>query len=333
MSTIKSEYYRFNGTSWDIHYFKTSMDMVDGLTSALSGKLSTTGKAADADKLDGLDSVGYLKNNDALMPRNAFGGRKLFTSHLDNAFFLLNERYTITAGFYNKSDDSLYSAATITQLFNSDYESGVVVPLGKYLKLHISFAGSGYVYNGAECWPYYPYGKLYLSYYYANYPESARFRVYSNYAAHGLGWSDYVNFGDFVNNGSTNRIQVANQSKYAISEMEIIVESPDTGNPTRLTQIDFSLDRPTSQEMPVVSKFINQKIYKDLDFVGAGKPKVAGQQVYHPGNKPSWTDIASKPSWIGASKPSYIWSEIGSKPTNIIRQVSFSGGTLVVEVV
>jgi hypothetical protein len=30
MATIKSEYYRFNGVSWDIHYFKTTMDMVDG---------------------------------------------------------------------------------------------------------------------------------------------------------------------------------------------------------------------------------------------------------------------------------------------------------------
>ena len=33
--------------------------------------------------------------------------------------------------------------------------------------------------------------------------------------------------------------------------------------------------------------------------------------------KPSytWTEIGSKPTWIGSSKPSYTWSEIGSKPT------------------
>lgn len=42
MATIKSEYYRFNGVSWDLHYFKTSMDMVEGLTSALSGYVPTT---------------------------------------------------------------------------------------------------------------------------------------------------------------------------------------------------------------------------------------------------------------------------------------------------
>lgn len=38
MATIKSEYYRFNGVSWDIHYFKTTMDMVEGLQTALDGK-------------------------------------------------------------------------------------------------------------------------------------------------------------------------------------------------------------------------------------------------------------------------------------------------------
>lgn len=41
MATIKSEYYRFNGVSWDLHYFKTSIDMVDGLTSALAGKAAS----------------------------------------------------------------------------------------------------------------------------------------------------------------------------------------------------------------------------------------------------------------------------------------------------
>lgn len=29
----------------------------------------------------------------------------------------------------------------------------------------------------------------------------------------------------------------------------------------------------------------------------------------------SWSQIDSKPSWIGSSKPTYTWSEIGSKPT------------------
>lgn len=38
---IKSEYYRFNGTSWELFYFKTSIDMVDGLVAALASKAPT----------------------------------------------------------------------------------------------------------------------------------------------------------------------------------------------------------------------------------------------------------------------------------------------------
>lgn len=49
MATIKSEYYRFNGVSWDIHYFKTTMDMVEGLTSALAGKLDKSGGTLTGD--------------------------------------------------------------------------------------------------------------------------------------------------------------------------------------------------------------------------------------------------------------------------------------------
>lgn len=33
MATIKSEYYRFNGASWDLHYFKTSADLIVETTS------------------------------------------------------------------------------------------------------------------------------------------------------------------------------------------------------------------------------------------------------------------------------------------------------------
>jgi hypothetical protein len=43
MATIKSEYYFFNGSEWDLHYFRTSTDMVVGLDSALSNYVGLTG--------------------------------------------------------------------------------------------------------------------------------------------------------------------------------------------------------------------------------------------------------------------------------------------------
>jgi hypothetical protein len=47
---------------------------------------------------------------------------------------------------------------------------------------------------------------------------------------------------------------------------------------------------------------------------------------------PGYLKDAEVPAWAKeASKPSYVWSEIGSKPTSLLRQVSFSNGILVVE--
>ncbi len=59
MATIKSEYYRFNGITWDVHYFKTTMDMVDGLTSALDGKI---------DKRSGILKSGGIVDTTGLFP-------------------------------------------------------------------------------------------------------------------------------------------------------------------------------------------------------------------------------------------------------------------------
>src|SRR5690606_7014996 len=37
--------------------------------------------------------------------------------------------------------------------------------------------------------------------------------------------------------------------------------------------------------------------------------------VYSPSNKPSWSDVQSKPSWIGSSKPTYDLDEISDGTT------------------
>ncbi|WP_455639776.1 tail fiber domain-containing protein [Parabacteroides sp.] len=41
------------------------------------------------------------------------------------------------------------------------------------------------------------------------------------------------------------------------------------------------------------------------------------------GHTHAWSEITSKPSWIGSSKPSYSWSEITSKPT-VLSSISYS---------
>lgn len=71
MATIKSEYYRFNGVSWDVHYFKTTMDMVDGLNAALAGK------AADA-----ITSSVAVESSDYLVITDSSNGNKISRSNI-----------------------------------------------------------------------------------------------------------------------------------------------------------------------------------------------------------------------------------------------------------
>ena len=78
MATIKSEYYRFNGTTWDLHYFKTSADLLVETTTykvmtadertAIANYLSAFNAANKLVKLDGsskipvahIPALGYL---------------------------------------------------------------------------------------------------------------------------------------------------------------------------------------------------------------------------------------------------------------------------------
>ena len=43
------------------------------------------------------------------------------------------------------------------------------------------------------------------------------------------------------------------------------------------------------------------------------------------GHTHGWSSITEKPSWIGSSKPSYSWSEIGGKPSGLVTSVYISG--------
>lgn len=404
---------RYNGSAWDIHYPKTIISQVVNLSTTLAnmqddidGKLASNGKAADSDKLDGLDSTQFIKENDTIMNTNPFGGRRLFINNFNNAMYLADKRFTVTAT----------GGSGLNNAFNGNYENGYYVAPGTSQTITIDFGGS---------WPGYGYGYILLSFYYKAVPASVTGRVYCNYEPHGLGWHN-ITFSPLtgtIGNGGNNLVLSARQGKHAISKIEITINARDeptsSYNYTRLTSIDWKLDRPGSNSMPALDKYTNQDMYYDLNFPDSGKPRVAGQEVYHPGNKPtpaaigaaaashnhsatnitsgrlilsrlptglagtvlkgndlndpvwgsiSWSEIQSKPSVIiegdsrltnarpasdvyswakASSKPSYTAAEVGAAaashnhtksqitdfPSNIIRQVSFSSGTLVVEVV
>ena len=54
MADYPVELKRYNSSVWDILYPATTIAQVIGLSTALTGKLSTTATAADSHKVDGL---------------------------------------------------------------------------------------------------------------------------------------------------------------------------------------------------------------------------------------------------------------------------------------
>ena len=151
----------------------------------------------DSEKSIWNNSVSY---NDVIMNTNHFGGKKLYINSINNALFSAHKRWNVEAKIYN-SDDSISSTVVPDALFNGDYEGGISIPAGKYLKVQIDF--NGY-------FPNYPYGDVYLSHYHTSYSDSAKLRVYCNYEPHGIGWHE-SSFTDFLRSGTSSLITVARQ--------------------------------------------------------------------------------------------------------------------------
>jgi hypothetical protein len=183
----------------------------------------------------------YFQNSDVVMNENPFGGRSLYNSMINNPWFLAADRYTVTQT----------GGTSIANAFNGDYESSYTVAANGTATFNIDFGQH----------PGYPYGWIYLSFYYTHQPSSISGRVYNNYAPHTVGWSA-LTFTDVVNT-SQQRIVKARQSKYGLTDLEITLTAP-AGTTVRLTSCEIHLDRPGTQEMPVFNKFRPETIYKAL---------------------------------------------------------------------
>lgn len=199
-----------------------------------------------------------MSYGDVLMNTNPFGGKQLFINSVNNAIFRAESRWILTGTLYNGDGtvSDTYNEASLAGLFDGNYEGGLIIPAGKYVIININFN------NGT--FPGYPYGNLYLSHYHVNESASAKLRTYSTYEPHVIGWHEYdfAGFGT-VTDGAT--ILKARNSVYAITQMEFEIYAPATENAT-VTQIDWQLDRPGSNEMPLVDKYRANSLYSQLAF-------------------------------------------------------------------
>ncbi|AZA74795.1 hypothetical protein [Chryseobacterium indoltheticum] len=158
--------------------------------------------------------------------------------------------------------------------FNGSYENGVTAGSEHYMKVRITpKATSRTAFNQLIA---YPYGSIYLSYYYNLTPDKSELRVYNrNFQSHGVGWKK-LNFADYIgNNGLTANVQSAtDEGNYGRSIMEVIIYGHNNHN-TQLSQIDWKLTRQDlSSTGSTVTKFGVNKLYYDLKFGDADTDKV-----------------------------------------------------------
>ena len=220
---------------------------------------------------------------------NPFGGKTLYINTIDNALSFANKRYWVTATIHKKVVNGVtypkaINAGDITKiqwedspvvsdvsnsagvLFNNCYEDGIDVPSDSYLKVHIDFNADGTAdYSG------YPYGTLYLSYYYVGTPEKALYRTYNTYEAHTVGYKQ-AQFNDYIGtNTSSKYIQsLTDSGNYGrrFHEFVIFGRSSSSSYATCLTQIEWKLERPSfSTTTPLLTNYGTNYCYQHF-FVG-----------------------------------------------------------------
>lgn len=237
----------------------SSTSTADAL-SANQGKVLNETKAAKDHTHDQ-----YVNYGDALLTENVFAGQKLYLSKIDNGFYALDQRETVTAVIYD-DDGSEYSTPSATQiadLFTCTYENGgITIPAGKYATVTVEF-GSDLAY---------PYGVCFLSFRYDSLPQSVTARIYcKDTATNEYEWHTASCSPIYKDSGNTNVNAYWKMNVPYISfckRMEFTVTAKD-GKEAWLTELEWFAERFKTE--PFVSKSSPQTMYYSLtapEFIG-----------------------------------------------------------------
>ena len=275
------------GSGWST-YKGTDTNTWRGIVDNLTSDSATDSLSAKQGKALYTALQGKMGYGSVVQNTNPFGGKKLYINTIDNALSFANKRYWVTATIHKKVINGVtypkaINAGDITKiqwedspvvsdvsssagvLFNNCYEDGIDVPSDSYLKVHIDFNADGTAdYSG------YPYGTLYLSYYYVGTPEKALYRTYNTYKAHTVGYKQ-AQFNDYIGtNTSSGYIQsLTDMGNYGRRFHEFVIFGRSSSSyTTRLTQIEWELERPSfSTTTPLLTNYGTNYCYQHF-FVG-----------------------------------------------------------------
>ena len=235
----------------------------------------TVNEDITADTIDAttIHANNIFENGGVVMNTNPFGGKRLYINSINNPFFVLNKRID-TYVQTNSTGSWVNNSESTSGAFDGNYESSKSTPAGESRKIILDWRNTG-----SGVYPGYPYGYIYVSFYYTYGPKEITGRVYSTYAPHGIGWHN-ITFERVPTTStggisSSQHLYKARQGKYGINQIEVQITAEDSYN-ALTTEIEIALDRPGTQEMPLIDKFRNNKYYTNLKFTDGGSLHVEG---------------------------------------------------------
>jgi len=278
MATIKSEYYRFNGIAWDVHYFKTTMDMVDGLTSALAGKANLSGA-----NFTGQVRTPQLILDNPIQNFNPFSGYKIHDSIQTNMLAGKWKKLKVTWDGVENPNMARNITDQNYEQYSGDTPHGLDGDPDHVLDIDVVtnglYGSSGITYAA---------GTLVFNFYYSPFPSawSCRWRN-----SDGV-WTTIA----LTKNGASQLVGTLPGNALYLTNIELTL-STGTGAPYvtsnikwGLSEVEYYGNRMALNQGAHVSA-VGGYMSGDLD-VG-GLLKANGQQVYHPGNKPSLVDLGA----------------------------------------
>ena len=207
--------------------------------------------------------------NESLNPFAPEISYRIQLDRLDNAFYFADKRWSVTGVKTDANNvDTSLTAAQVSYLFDSSESNQSNVPAGGKLVVTIDFTGA----SGTGVYTNYPYGRLYLDFYYSSGPDSVAVRVYGKHTGSTSYWQNLSVVAD-SRNKSTQIRYIADQTvMYNMQKLEITVNAKSDTAAT-LSEIAYYLTRASKgHDMPYVSKLRAETLYENLTapkFIGA----------------------------------------------------------------
>lgn len=344
MATIKAEFYDFNGVSWDLIHFKTTMEQVEGLTSALAGKAASFHTHDDryyteSEIQNDVIRMRNLRVNANGIPTANLGAPSvaemaLFQEQFDNKTAFYNQ----TNVFYETSTDgNTWVSFPVSDfnkktLFGGDNNSSLTVPYGTtYFRIRLR--AIGYVFLNA----------LYA--YTSTNGHSMKIHIFKKHDSDS-GWTTVANSNNTVNTWPGHVYMPFNEIAFNsgatlgshVHEVAIVFiptwNAGYSSNNINLHKFQLWGGYPASKRNVYFTDENRNVLFPGELYAGNSW----SQRVYHQGFKPSWADIQSKPSVIiegdsrlTNSRPAsdvYAWAKAVNPPTPAaIGAMPVSGGT------